>query len=192
MRTILAIDQSTSATKALLFAETGELLDKTAVPHEQIYPRPGWVEHDAEIIYRNMLEAVANLLARNEANLSNLSGVSITNQRETFVLFDKASGEPLHNAIVWQCRRGEEICRELVEAGHETLVQQRTGLKIDTYFPASKMRWLLENELAIREKLAAGEALLGTIDAYLIYRLTNGQAFATDQTPSLSPTMRGG
>jgi len=182
MRTILAIDQSTSATKALLFAETGELLDKTAVSHEQIYPRPGWVEHDAEKIYRNMLEAVANLVARNEANLSNLSGVSLTNQRETFVVFDKASGKPLYNAIVWQCRRGEEICQELVDAGHETLVQQRTGLKIDTYFPASKMRWLLENEPAIREKLAVGEALLGTIDAYLIYRLTNGQAFATDQT----------
>jgi len=182
MRTILAIDQSTSATKALLFSETGELLDKTAVSHKQIYPRPRWVEHDAEEIYRNTLEAVADLLERNEANLSNLSGVSITNQRETFVVFDKAGGEPLYNAIVWQCRRGEEICQELVDAGYATLVQTRTGLKIDTYFPASKMRWLLENEPAIREKLAAGEALLGTIDAYLIYRLSNGQVFATDQT----------
>ena len=128
MRTILAIDQSTSATKALLFAETGELLDKTAVSHQQLYPRPGWVEHDAEKIYRNMLEAVANLLARNEVDLSNLSGVSVTNQRETFVVFDKAGGEPLYNAIVWQCRRGENICqatgrrgtRDACTAAHRT------------------------------------------------------------------------
>ncbi len=182
MRTILAIDQSTSATKALLFTETGELLDKTAVSHEQIYPQPGWVEHDAEKIYRNTLEAVANLLARNEANLSNLFGVSITNQRETFVVFDKTSGEPLYNAIVWQCRRGEEICRQLVEAGHEPLVQERTGLRIDTYFPASKIGWLLNDQPAIAKKLAAGEAYVGTIDAYLIYRLTGGRVFATDQT----------
>ena len=98
------------------------------------------------------------------------------------MVFDKASGEPIYNAIVWQCRRGEEICRELVDAGYESLVQQRTGLKVDTYFPASKMRWLLENEPVIREKLGAGEALLGTIDAYLIYRLTGGLVFATDQT----------
>lgn len=182
MKTILVVDQSTSATKALLFAQTGELLDKTAVSHEQIYRRPGWVEHDAEEIYRNTLGAVSTLLAGNEANLSNLTLASITNQRETFVIFDKASGEPLYNAIVWQCRRGEEICRQLVEAGHEQLVQARTGLKIDTYFPASKIGWLLNDQPAIAKKLAAGEAYVGTIDAYLIYRLTGGGVFATDQT----------
>ncbi len=182
MRTILAIDQSTSATKALLFAETGELLEKTAVAHEQIYPQPGWVEHDAEQIFRNTCAAAAALLSSKKVNKKNLVGVSITNQRETFVVFDRASGEPLYNAIVWQCRRGEEICRILREAGHEAMVQQRTGLKIDTYFPASKIRWLLENQPDIHQKLLAGSALLGTIDAYLIYRLTGGRVFATDQT----------
>mgnify|MGYP001825537062 FL=1 len=182
MRTILAIDQSTSASKALLFAETGELLDKTAVSHEQIYPRPGWVEHDAEKIYRNTVEAVATLLARGKVSKKNIAGISITNQRETFVVFDKESGEPLYNAIVWQCRRGEEICCHLVEAGHGPLVQERTGLKIDTYFPASKIGWLLNDQPTIANKLADGEAYVGTIDAYLIYRLTGGRVFATDQT----------
>jgi glycerol kinase len=182
MRTILAIDQSTSATKALLFAETGELLDKTAVAHEQIYPQPGWVEHDAEQIYRNTIDAATTLLSSKKANKKNLAGVSITNQRETFVVFDRISGEPLYNAIVWQCRRGEAICRELSEAGHEPLVQQRTGLKIDTYFPASKIRWLLDTRPDLRAKLRDGSALFGTIDTYLIYRLTGGKVYATDHT----------
>lgn len=182
MRTVLAIDQSTSATKALLFAETGELLDKTAVSHQQIYPQPGWVEHNAADIYRNTLQAVATLLSRHETAQDSLLCISITNQRETIVVFDKATGEPLHNAIVWQCRRGEAICAELEAAGHGQLVQARTGLKIDTYFPASKLTWLLENRPDIRQKLESGAALIGTIDTYLVYRLTNGRTYATDQT----------
>lgn len=182
MSLILGIDQSTSATKALLFTEAGELLDKTAVPHQQIYPRPGWVEHDAAEIYRNTLQAVATLLERNKERVDSLLCLSITNQRETIVVFDKATGQPLHNAIVWQCRRGEAICAELEAAGHGAAVQVKTGLKIDTYFPASKLTWLLQNRPDIKQKLAAGEALIGTIDAYLIYRLTNGRSFATDQT----------
>ena len=182
MRTILAIDQSTSATKALLFAETGELLEKTAVAHEQIYPQPGWVEHDAEQIFRNTCEAVAALLSSKKVNEKNLAGVSITNQRETFVIFDRASGEPLYNAIVWQCRRGEQLCRELSEAGHDALVRQRTGLKIDTYFPAAKIRWLLDARPDLRAKLKDGSAFFGTIDTYLIYRLTGGRVYASDHT----------
>ena len=182
MKGILAIDQSTSGTKALLFTEMGELLDKTAVSHQQIYPQPGWVEHDANEIYRNTLQVVDTLLERNQEMQDSLLCLSITNQRETIVFFDKATGEPLHNAIVWQCRRGEAICAELEAAGHGELVQSKTGLKIDTYFPASKLTWLLNNHPGIKEKLEAGEALIGTIDAYLVYRLTKGRVFATDQT----------
>jgi glycerol kinase len=129
-----------------------------------------------------MHEAVAKLLARKRVGENSLAGISMTNQRETFVVFDKRSGKPLYNAIVWQCRRGEEICRRLVEAGHEPLVQERTGLKIDTYFPASKIRWLLNDQPDIAQKVAAGEAYVSTIDAYLIYRLTGGRVFAADQT----------
>ncbi|MCB8985448.1 MAG: glycerol kinase GlpK [Ardenticatenaceae bacterium] len=182
MKTILAIDQSTSATKAILFSEGGELLDKTAVSHTQLYPQPGWVEHDADEIYRNTLQAVSDLLARNPAKVDSLLCLSLTNQRETIVVFDKASGEPLHNAIVWQCRRGGAICAEMEAAGHGELVRQRTGLKIDTYFPASKLTWLLNERPNLHQRLVAGEALIGTIDTYLIYRLTHGRVFATDQT----------
>jgi glycerol kinase len=182
LKTILAIDQSTSATKAILFNEGGELLDKTAVPHAQLYPQPGWVEHDAAEIYRHTLQAAADLLARNPAAADTLVCLSLTNQRETIVVFDKTSGEPLHNAIVWQCRRGGAICAELEAAGHGAWVRQRTGLKIDTYFPASKLTWLLNHRPDLRQKLLAGEALIGTMDTYLLYRLTNGRTFATDHT----------
>ncbi len=182
MNVILAIDQSTSATKALLFTETGELLDKTAVSHQQIYPRPGWVEHDAAEIYRNTLQAVAALLARNKDRQDSLLCLSITNQRETIVIFDKETGEPLHNAVVWQCRRGEKICADLEAAGYGEMVKTKTGLKLDTYFPAAKLTWLLQNRPDISQRLAEGTALIGTIDAYLIYRLTNGRSFTTDQT----------
>jgi glycerol kinase len=182
LKTILALDQSTSATKAMLFNEQGELLDKTAVAHRQLYPQPGWVEHDAAEIYANTLQAVADLLARHPDQQNNLLYLSLTNQRETIVVFDKATGAPLHNAIVWQCRRGEAICAELTAAGHGPLVVQRTGLKIDTYFPASKLTWLFGHHPDIYQQVADGRALVGTMDAYLLYRLTNGRTFATDQT----------
>ncbi len=177
----LCIDQSTSATKALLFTESGALLDSVALPHAQIYPQPGWVEHDAEEIYRNTLAAVRMLVARNPEAVEAL-GLSITNQRETFVIFDRASGRPLHNAVVWQCVRGEPVCRAMIEAGHEARVHALTGLKIDTYFPAAKLRRLLSEEPALRAALASGDALFGTIDTYLIYRLTQGAVYATDHT----------
>lgn len=179
---ILAIDQSTSATKALLFNEKGELSGKAYKTHQQHYPQPGWVEHDAEEIYQNVLTVIEELLQANPEQRNDLLCLSITNQRETFVVFDRATGKPLHQAIVWQCRRGEPLCRQLVEAGHESLVNRTTGLKIDTYFPASKMMWLLEAEPTIKAQLEAGTALLGTIEAYLIYRLTGGSVFASDHT----------
>ena len=182
MRGYLAIDQSTSATKALLFGDDGALIDQVALPHRQIYPQPGWVEHDAEEIYRNTVQVLGELAARHPLQVAESVSLSITNQRETFALFDRKTGAPLHNAIVWLCRRGEAICRRLVEAGHESAVHVQTGLKIDTYFPASKLAWLLDARPDLRQQLADGDALFGTIDAYLIYRLTNGRTFATDQT----------
>lgn len=180
--TILAIDQSTSATKALLFDENGDLLDKTTRNHQQHYPKPGWVEHDAEEIYANVLATIRDLLEKHRNNGETLRCLSITNQRETFVVFDHDTGEPLHNAIVWQCRRGEPLCQRMRDAGHETTVAQSTGLKIDTYFPASKITWLLDAEPDIKARLEDGSALLGTIEAYLIYRLTSGAVFASDHT----------
>jgi glycerol kinase len=178
----LAIDQSTSATKALLFTPDGSLLDQEALSHHQIYPRAGWVEHDAEEIFRNTLKVASDLLQRHLNQQNNLLALSITNQRETFVLFDRKTGQPLYNAIVWQCRRGAEFCSQLVEAGKNELVHEKTGLKIDTYFPASKLKWLLDSRPDLRQRLKDGSALFGTIDTYLIYRLTEGKVYATDYT----------
>jgi glycerol kinase len=182
MTVFLGIDQSTSATKALLFSAAGELLDQVAKPHQQLYPQPGWVEHDADEIYANVLQVIGDLLARRPELAHEVAGLSITNQRETYVVFDAATGRPLHNAVVWQCRRGEGFCRDLVQAGHEDRVHELTGLKIDTYFPASKLAWLLAARPDLRASLARGDTLFGTIDTYLIYRLTGGAVYATDHT----------
>jgi glycerol kinase len=182
MTAILAVDQSTSATKAMLFSTQGELLDKISVEHQQYYPQPGWVEHDAEEIYQNTLKAFTQLLGRYENLKNDLLCLSISNQRETIVIFEKTTGKPLQKAIVWQCRRGEPICTELIRAGLADHVLELTGLKIDTYFPASKIKWWIDHHPELKQKLDAGEALLGTIDTYLIYRLTGGQVFASDST----------
>jgi glycerol kinase len=182
MNLILAIDQSTSATKAILFDSIGQVLDQTSREHRQIYPQPGWVEHDAEEIWANMLAVIRELTGRNGHCAAAISGLSLTNQRETIVVFDRATGKPLHHAIVWQCRRGDPTCQQLKADGHDELVRGKTGLKIDTYFSASKLKWLICNKPEIARKLRSGGALIGTIDAYLIYRLTGGATFATDHT----------
>jgi glycerol kinase len=178
----LALDQSTSATKALLFDADGRSLDRESRDHRQHYPQPGWVEHDAEEIWQNTLAVLSALLARQAARVSEIASLSLTNQRETIVVFDRATGQPLHPAIVWQCRRGDPICAEHATAGREPLVHRKTGLKLDAYFSASKLQWLVRNHPEIRAKLADGSALIGTIDAYLIHRLTGGRVFATDHT----------
>ncbi|KAF0172741.1 MAG: glycerol kinase [Limisphaerales bacterium] len=180
MSRILAIDQSTSATKAVLFDATGALLAKSSRDHRQIYPQPGWVEHDAEEIWQNVLAVIRDLAARHD--LSQLAGLSLTNQRETIVVFDRQTGQPLHHALVWQDRRGDALCQKLREQGREKLVQAKTGLKIDTYFSASKLAWLIENKPDLAAKLRDGSAVIGTMDAYLIHRLTGGSVFATDHT----------
>ncbi len=178
----LAIDQSTSATKALLFDADGRALDRESREHQQHYPRPGWVEHDAEEIWQNTLAVLHGLLARQAARVGAISSLSITNQRETIVVFERGTGRPLHRALVWQCRRGDEFCAAHAAAGREALVHAKTGLRLDAYFSASKLQWLLRNQPGLRDRLADGSALIGTIDAYLIYRLTQGRVFATDAT----------
>lgn len=182
MSLILAIDQSTSATKAVLFDARGRILDKASRPHRQIYPQPGWVEHDAEEIWQNVLAVIRAVVGRNRGKLSDLAGLSIANQRETVVVFDRKTGKPLHNALVWQDHRGEAVCKKLIQQGHENYVRQKTGLKIDTYFSASKLKWLIAKNPALAARLKSGEAVVGTMDAFLIHRLTDGKVFATDFT----------
>ncbi|HOB31332.1 MAG TPA: glycerol kinase GlpK [Verrucomicrobiota bacterium] len=177
---ILAIDQSTSATKAVLFERTGAVLDKASRDHRQIYPQPGWDEHDPDEIWQNVLAVARELTARH--NLADLHCISISNQRETVLVFDRATGKPLYNAIVWQCRRGEPICRELREQDHEDRIRAKTGLKLDTYFSASKLKWLIAEKPDIAAQLSSGNAVAGTIDTFLLHRLTGGKVVATDHT----------
>jgi glycerol kinase len=179
---VLALDQSTSATKALLFDQSGRSLDKESRDHRQIYPQPGWVEHDAEEIWQNTLAVLRALAARHAARWPEVACLSITNQRETIVVFERGSGRPLHHALVWQDRRGDPFCAAHAADGREPLVHTKTGLKLDAYFSASKLQWLVRNRPEIRARLADGSALIGTIDAYLVYRLTGGRVFATDAT----------
>ncbi|KAA9131040.1 glycerol kinase GlpK [Marinihelvus fidelis] len=182
MTRILAIDQSTSATKALLFDTDGRCLDKVSRDHRQHYPQPGWVEHDAEEIWQNTLAVSRELLDRNDGIAGELAGISITNQRETVVVFERGSGKPLCPAMVWQCRRGNDLCSMHEAAGAGGEVRARSGLYLDAYFSASKLQWLVRNRPELAAKLDSGEALVGTIDAYLVYRLTDGAVFATDST----------
>jgi glycerol kinase len=182
MTHLLALDQSTSATKAVLFDADGRVVDKTARDHRQIYPQPGWVEHDPEEIWQNVLAVLHELAARHPDKVASAACLSLTNQRETILVFDRATGKPLHNAIVWLDRRGDPLCQQLRSLGHEEPVRRKTGLKIDTYFSASKLKWLVRERPEIARKLRNGEALVGTIDTYLLYRLTDGRVFATDHT----------
>jgi len=182
MSFLLTIDQSTSATKAILFDATGKVLDKASRDHQQIYPQPGWVEHDAEEIWQNVLTVIREVAERNRDKLAQVACLSITNQRETILVFDRTTGKPLHNAIVWQCRRGDPICQKLQAQGHDGLVRSKTGLKIDTYFSASKLKWLIAEKPDVASKLESGQAVIGTIDAYLVQGLTDGKVFATDHT----------
>ncbi|MCA9214059.1 MAG: glycerol kinase GlpK [Planctomycetales bacterium] len=179
---ILSIDQSTSATKAIVFNERGELLAKASRSHEQIYPQPGWVEHNAEEIWSNTLAVIEEVARRHPELVDQIACLSITNQRETTLVFDRDSGQPIGNAIVWQCRRGTELCEQLADAGHGDYVSEATGLKLDPYFSASKLKWIIDNKPHIAARLQDGTALIATIDTYLIYRLTNGKVFATDST----------
>ncbi|MGV3075096.1 FGGY-family carbohydrate kinase [Clostridium baratii] len=177
---ILTIDQSTSGSKCLLVDEQGNIKYKVSKSHKQIYPKSGWVEHDPIEIYENVKNIVKELLTLNDINEENIIGLSITNQRETVVVWDKETGVPIYNAIVWQCRRTTEICNELKE--YENIVSERTGLRLDPYFSGTKVKWILDNVEGVREKANNDELLLGTIDSWLIWKLTNGKVHATDYT----------
>jgi glycerol kinase len=177
----LSIDQSTSSTTVFLFDKKLTLLNKISKKHKQISNNKGWVEHDADEIYFNLL-SLAKKIIKKKIFHHNLF-LSITNQRETFVVFDTFTGKPLYNAIVWQCRRGQKLCENINKISNNSkIIKKITGLKLDTYFPASKLSWLIKNNKNIAKKLKNGSALFGTIDTYLIYRLTNMQSYSTDFT----------
>lgn len=177
---ILTIDQSTSATKALIIDSEGSVKYKVSKKHEQIYPAQGWVEHDPIEIYENVKSMIKKIIDVSKINEEDILGLSITNQRETVVVWDKETGIPLYNAIVWQCRRTNQICSELKE--YEEMVTEKTGLRLDPYFSGTKIKWILDNVEGAREKANRGKLLLGTIDSWIIWKLTNGKSHVTDYT----------
>lgn len=177
---IIAIDQSTSATKAMLFNEECDILHRVNIEHHQYYPKPGWVEHDAEEIYYNTINAIESLL-KEEGNDDTYS-LAITNQRETVVVWNKLTGKPIYNAVVWQCMRGIETCEDLKSRGYSNIIKEKTGLLIDPYFSASGAKWIIDNVDGARQLAKNGNLLFGTIDSWLIWKLTDGKVHATDYT----------
>jgi glycerol kinase len=176
---LLAIDQGTTSTRAILFDSTGRVHRIARLPLRQIYPRPGWVEHDPEEIWATVLATSREAIA---AAKGPIAAIGITNQRETTVLWERATGRPVHNAIVWQDRRTADLCASWQAAGLADIAAQRTGLVIDPYFSASKIAWLLASLPGLAERAGAGEIAFGTIDSFLLWRLTAGRLHATDVT----------
>jgi glycerol kinase len=179
-RNILTIDQGTSGTTAMVIGAGGRVLSRAYRAVGQSYPQPGWVEQDPEEIYRSVIDAGRGAIRRARIGSRAVAAIGIANQRETFVLWERVSGRPVHPAIVWQCRRSTEICRRL--AAREAEIVRRTGLVVDPYFSATKLKWLLDNRPGLRRRAARGELCFGTIDSWLVFRLSRGNAFVTDFT----------
>jgi glycerol kinase len=180
MKTVLALDQGTTSSRAIAFDRSGTILSVAQQEFRQVFPRPGWVEHDAEEIWRTQRDVAARALGMAGISARDVAAIGITNQRETTVLWDRASGKALANAIVWQDRRTASRCDELRQAGHEPLFQERTGLVLDAYFSGTKLAWLLDSIPGARERAERGELAFGTIDSWLAWQLTGGAAHVTD------------
>lgn len=177
---VLGIDQSTQGTKALLFDQEGSLLCRCDLPHKQYIDEKGWVEHDPEEIYKNTVQAVKNLVEKAAIQKDEIAVLGISNQRETAMVWEKSTGKPVYNAVVWQCARGAAICEEIEKEGYGELVRAHTGLQLSPYFSAAKIAWILQNVEGAEEKAKKGELCCGTIDSWLVYKLTGGREFRTD------------
>lgn len=177
---LLTLDQGTTSSRCIIFDRQGNICSKAQKEFPQIFPRDGWVEHDAEQIWETQLGVAVDAMRALGCDASEIAAIGITNQRETAVVWEKATGKPICNAIVWQCRRTAEYCNALKEQGLEATVREKTGLLLDPYFSASKLKWILDNVEGARERAERGELLFGTIDTWLIYRLTGGRVHATD------------
>ena len=177
---IMALDQGTTSSRAILFDKKGNPVYVAQKEFKQHFPKSGWVEHNPMEIWSSVLSVIAQVLSENDINASDVAGVGITNQRETTVVWDKNTGEPVYNAIVWQSRQTAGICDQLKEQGHEDTFRQKTGLLIDAYFSGTKVKWILDNVEGAREKAEAGDLLFGTIDTWITWKLTEGAVHVTD------------
>ncbi len=179
---LLALDEGTTSARAILFDRSCRLVAIAQHEFPQIYPHPGWVEHDPMAIYANQYAALTECIAGSGIDPHDIAAIGVTNQRETAVVWDRHTGKPVCNAIVWQCRRTAPICEALEAAGHTELIRSRTGLRLDPYFSATKIKWILDNIPGARARAEAGDLLFGTVDTWLIWKLTEGRAFVTDRT----------
>ncbi|SER76132.1 glycerol kinase GlpK [Salipaludibacillus aurantiacus] len=179
---VLALDQGTTSSRAILFNKEGKIVDVAQKEFRQIFPKPGWVEHNANEIWSSILGVIAEVLSNQDVSPKEIASIGITNQRETTVVWEKDTGRPIYNALVWQSRQTDDICQELKEQGHNDLFRDKTGLLIDAYFSGTKVKWLLDNVEGAREKAEQGKLLFGTIDTWLIWKLSGGTAHVTDYT----------
>lgn len=177
---VIALDQGTTSSRAIVFDNTGTPVTIAQYPFAQIYPKPGWVEHDPMLILETQFRALAEAFEKSGLSPTDIAGIGITNQRETTVVWDKKTGKPVYNAIVWQCRRTASICDELSAKGLAPYIREKTGLLIDAYFSGTKIKWILDNVEGAREKAERGELLFGNIDSWLIWNLTGGEAHVSD------------
>ena len=182
LRTIIAIDQGTTSSRAILFDEEGTILAQQSAEFPQHFPADGWVEHDPEDIWQTTFDVTSAMVAEARSRGSMPLAIGITNQRETAIIWDRATGKPIHNAIVWQDRRTADICAVMKNAGSEAMVTEKTGLLLDPYFTATKLSWILDKVEGARDRAAAGELCFGTVDSFLIWRLTGGRMHVTDAT----------
>ncbi|MEO8406786.1 MAG: glycerol kinase GlpK, partial [Chitinophagaceae bacterium] len=177
---ILALDQGTTSSRSMIFDHQGNIVSVAQKEFRQIFPKPGWVEHDAEEIWSTQYGTFAEAVAKANITMRQVLGIGITNQRETTVVWDRKTGKPVYNAIVWQDRRTASYCDELKAAGHASLIQEKTGLIIDAYFSATKLKWILDNVSGARQKAENGELAFGTIDTWLAWKLSGGELHVTD------------
>ncbi|MFC7395375.1 glycerol kinase GlpK [Scopulibacillus cellulosilyticus] len=177
---ILALDQGTTSSRAILFNEKGEIVQVSQEEFKQYFPKPGWVEHNANEIWGSILSVIAGVLSTADVSPKEIAGIGITNQRETAVVWDKNTGKPIYHAIVWQSRQTMDICEQLKSKGYNDLFRSKTGLLIDPYFSGTKVKWILDNVDGAREKAEKGELLFGTVDSWLVWKLSGGQAHITD------------
>jgi glycerol kinase len=179
---ILALDQGTTSSRAIIFDHTGKIRSLAQKEFTQIFPQPGWVEHDPNEIWSSQAGVSAEATAKMGINGTNIKAIGITNQRETTIVWNRITGEPVYNAIVWQDRRTADFCEELKQAGHQELIRNKTGLVIDPYFSGTKIKWILDNVPGAREKAIAGELAFGTVDSWLVWKFTRGKVHVTDIT----------
>ncbi len=177
---ILALDQGTTSSRCIIYDKKGNMISVAQKEFKQIYPKDGWVEHDAMEIWSTQMGVAQEALLKVGCTYQDIEAIGITNQRETTVVWDKDTGMPVYNAIVWQCRRTAEYCDSLIEAGHSDTIRQKTGLLIDAYFSGTKLKWILDNVEGAREKAEAGKLLFGTIETWLIWKMTDGRVHVTD------------